>query len=160
MARQKNRAAVALGRLGGKAAAAVGAQRKGGRARARNLSMDKLEGIGRAGAAARWAKAHEVEIGKPVCFLGYMPNGDLVAISDGVLEDFRPRPNKRTSVHAGSVQVMWISSSGERMKVTHVGVKPQRGPLFDEIRSTFEFTRWPKLSALEYIQAARASSAR
>ena len=44
---EKNAAAVALGRLGG---------RKGGKARAANLTPEQLAEIGRKGAAARWGK--------------------------------------------------------------------------------------------------------
>jgi len=47
MAKRKNPAAVALGRKGGK---------KGGKARAANLTPEQLAEIGRMGAAARWAK--------------------------------------------------------------------------------------------------------
>jgi hypothetical protein len=47
MARRKNPAAVALGRKGGK---------KGGKARAANLTAEQLAEIGRLGAAARWGK--------------------------------------------------------------------------------------------------------
>lgn len=47
MAKRKNPAAVALGRKGGK---------KGGKARAANLSAEQLTEIGRKGAAARWAR--------------------------------------------------------------------------------------------------------
>ena len=49
MAKRKNPAAVALGRKGGK---------KGGKARAANLSAEQLAEIGRKGAAARWARAN------------------------------------------------------------------------------------------------------
>lgn len=42
---EKNPAAVTLGRLGGK---------KGGKARARNLTKEQLSEIGKKGAAARW----------------------------------------------------------------------------------------------------------
>lgn len=44
---EKNAAAVALGRLGG---------RKGGKARAANLTPEQLAEIGRKGATARWGK--------------------------------------------------------------------------------------------------------
>lgn len=44
---KKNPYAVALGRLGGK---------KGGAARAKNLTPEQLAEIGRKGAAARWNK--------------------------------------------------------------------------------------------------------
>jgi len=47
MAKRKNPAAVALGRKGGK---------KGGKARAANLTAEQLSEIGRMGAAKRWAK--------------------------------------------------------------------------------------------------------
>ena len=47
---EKNPAAVALGRLGG---------RKGGRARAENLTPEQLSEIGKKGAAARWKKYRE-----------------------------------------------------------------------------------------------------
>ena len=47
MAKRKNPAAVALGRKGGK---------KGGKARAANLTPEQLAEIGRKGAAVRWAK--------------------------------------------------------------------------------------------------------
>jgi general stress protein YciG len=47
MAKRKNPAAVALGRKGGK---------KGGKARAANLTPEQLSEIGRMGAAKRWAK--------------------------------------------------------------------------------------------------------
>ena len=47
MAKRKNPAAVALGRKGGK---------KGGKARAANLTTEQLSEIGRMGAAKRWAK--------------------------------------------------------------------------------------------------------
>ena len=47
MAKRKNPAAVALGRKGGK---------KGGKARAANLTAEQLSEIGRKGAAKRWAK--------------------------------------------------------------------------------------------------------
>jgi hypothetical protein len=50
MAKRKNPAAVALGRKGGK---------KGGRARAANLTAEQLAAIGRMGAAARWAKRNQ-----------------------------------------------------------------------------------------------------
>ena len=46
MAKRKNPAAVALGRKGGK---------KGGKARAANLTPEQLSEIGRMGAAKRWA---------------------------------------------------------------------------------------------------------
>ena len=49
MAKRKNPAAVALGRKGGK---------KGGKARAANLTAEQLAAIGRMGAAARWAQAN------------------------------------------------------------------------------------------------------
>jgi hypothetical protein len=52
MAKRKNPAAVALGRKGGK---------KGGKARAANLTADELAAIGRMGAAARWAKQKQVK---------------------------------------------------------------------------------------------------
>jgi hypothetical protein len=45
--REKNPAAVALGRLGGL---------KGGKARARNLSPKQLSEIGKKAASARWSK--------------------------------------------------------------------------------------------------------
>lgn len=48
MAKRKNPAAVALGRKGGK---------KGGKARAANLTPEQLSEIGRMGAAKRWAKS-------------------------------------------------------------------------------------------------------
>lgn len=48
--REKNPAAVALGRLGGA---------KGGRARAKNLSKERLSEIGRKGAEARWKKSND-----------------------------------------------------------------------------------------------------
>lgn len=50
MAKKKDPAAVSLGRRGGK---------KGGKARARNLSKERLSEIGREGAEARWAKYRE-----------------------------------------------------------------------------------------------------
>jgi hypothetical protein len=52
MAKKKNPAAVALGRLGGL---------KGGPARAKKLSAKKLSEDGRKAAMARWAKAKERE---------------------------------------------------------------------------------------------------
>jgi len=54
MTRRKNPAAVALGRLAGRASAKVGGPSKGGKARARKLSAEQLAAIGRKGAAARW----------------------------------------------------------------------------------------------------------
>jgi hypothetical protein len=51
MAKRKNPAAVALGRKGGK---------KGGKARAANLTAEQLSAIGRMGAARRWAKRNQV----------------------------------------------------------------------------------------------------
>jgi hypothetical protein len=56
MTARKNPAAVALGRRGGKAAAKVGAQAKGGKARAHNLTAEQLSEIGRKAAAARWKR--------------------------------------------------------------------------------------------------------
>lgn len=52
MAKRKNPAAVALGRKGGK---------KGGKARAANLTPEQLAEIGRMGAAARWAKQRQAK---------------------------------------------------------------------------------------------------
>ena len=52
MAKRKNPAAVALGRKGGK---------KGGKARAANLTPEQLSEIGRMGAAKRWAKRNRAE---------------------------------------------------------------------------------------------------
>lgn len=49
MTKKKNPHAVALGRLGGNAAAG-----KGGKQRAKNLTPEQLSAIGRKGAAARW----------------------------------------------------------------------------------------------------------
>ena len=49
LAKEKNPAAVALGRLGGL---------KGGRARAEKLSPEKRREIGRKAAKARWEKNH------------------------------------------------------------------------------------------------------
>jgi hypothetical protein len=51
MAKRKNPAAVALGRKGGK---------KGGKARAANLTPEQLSQIGRMGAAKRWANRQKV----------------------------------------------------------------------------------------------------
>ena len=51
MAKRKNPAAVALGRKGG---------RKGGKARAANLTPEQLSEIGRLGAAKRWEKRERV----------------------------------------------------------------------------------------------------
>ena len=50
MAKRKNPAAVALGRKGGK---------KGGKARAANLTPEQLSEIGRMGAAKRWEKRNK-----------------------------------------------------------------------------------------------------
>ena len=52
MAKRKNPAAVALGRKGGK---------KGGKARASNLTPEQLAEIGRMGAAVRWAKQKQAK---------------------------------------------------------------------------------------------------
>jgi general stress protein YciG len=56
MAKRKNPAAVALGRKGGK---------KGGKARAANLTPEQLSEIGRMGAAKRWAKQNAKEQVEP-----------------------------------------------------------------------------------------------
>lgn len=53
MAKKKNPAAVALGRLGGL---------KGGPARAKKLSKKQLSDSGRKAVQARWAKAKEKEL--------------------------------------------------------------------------------------------------
>jgi len=53
MAKKKNPAAVALGRLGGL---------KGGPARAKKLSKKKLSEQGRNAVNARWAKAKQKEV--------------------------------------------------------------------------------------------------
>jgi len=52
MAKRKNPAAVALGRKGGK---------KGGKARAANLTPEQLSEIGRMGAAKRWKKRNDAK---------------------------------------------------------------------------------------------------
>jgi hypothetical protein len=48
--KEKNPAAVALGRLGGL---------KGGKGRAKKLSASRLSAIGKKGAKARWASKHK-----------------------------------------------------------------------------------------------------
>jgi hypothetical protein len=52
MAEEKNPAAVALGKLGG---------RKGGKARAENLSPERRKEIAKKAAEARWAKKRQQE---------------------------------------------------------------------------------------------------
>jgi hypothetical protein len=56
MAEEKNPAAVALGKLGG---------RKGGKARAEKLTPEQRSEIARKAAKARWAKKRQQEEGAP-----------------------------------------------------------------------------------------------